>query len=128
MHHRQACGARRLNLLEREMKDQESIGLLSPATGSGGHDFSTLALAQDDEAPVNGFNGTAAAVEPVDEELREGAGAAELFVRGVDWPVVIWIAVVHMMALAAPFFFSWQGVMVCAALIFLTGSGGVCMG
>src|SRR5262245_3129037 len=125
---RQARGARRLHLLEREMNDQESIGLLSPATSSGGHDFSTLALAHDEEAPVNGFNGTTAAVEPVDDELREGAGAAELFVRGLDWPVVIWIGVVHLMALAAPFFFTWQGVMACAALIFLTGSGGVCMG
>src|SRR5690349_19983231 len=110
------------------MNDQESIGLLSPTTSSGGHEFSMLPPVKNEEAPVNGFNGAATAVEPVDDELHEGAGAAELFIRGLDWPVVSWIGLVHVMALFAPFFFSWQGVILCAALICLTGSGGVCMG
>ena len=56
------------------------------------------------------------------------AGVSQLFERGIDWPVVAWIAIVHLLALAAPFFFSWQALIVCAVLIVLTGSVGVCMG
>src|SRR5689334_11243583 len=47
---------------------------------------------------------------------------------GYDWPVVIWIAVVHLGALAAPFFFTWKALGICAFLCWFTGSIGVCMG
>ncbi len=104
------------------MNDQESIGLLSPATSnSDGHDFSTLAPTEYDalyDMPTSSAT----------DDSQPGAGATELFIRGIDWPVVIWIVLVHAMALAAPFFFTWQAVLACAVLIFLTGSGGVCMG
>ena len=42
--------------------------------------------------------------------------------------VRVWIAVVHVLALVAPFYFSWHGLIACLALIFITGSVGVCMG
>jgi stearoyl-CoA desaturase (delta-9 desaturase) len=48
--------------------------------------------------------------------------------NGIDWPVAIWIVVVHVGALAAPFFFTWKGVAIMFALYWLTGSIGVCMG
>jgi fatty-acid desaturase len=48
--------------------------------------------------------------------------------KGYDWPVVIWIAVVHLGALAAPFFFTWKALGLCAFLAWFTGSIGVCMG
>ncbi|TWT87625.1 Fatty acid desaturase [Pseudobythopirellula maris] len=48
--------------------------------------------------------------------------------RGLDWPTVIWIGMVHVFAIAAPFYFSWQGLAVCAILSVMTGSLGVCMG
>ena len=47
---------------------------------------------------------------------------------GYDWPVVIWIAVVHLGALAAPFVFTWKALGLCAFLCWFTGSIGVCMG
>lgn len=47
---------------------------------------------------------------------------------GYDWPVVIWIAVVHLGALAAPFVFTWKAVALAGFLAWLTGSIGVCMG
>src|SRR3990172_6226744 len=47
---------------------------------------------------------------------------------GYDWPIVIWIAVVHLGALAAPFFFTWKALGLCAILAWFTGSLGVCMG
>jgi stearoyl-CoA desaturase (delta-9 desaturase) len=45
-----------------------------------------------------------------------------------DWPTVIWIGVVHVGALAAPFFFTWKALGLFAFLCWLTGSIGVCMG
>jgi sn-2 palmitoyl-lipid 9-desaturase len=60
--------------------------------------------------------------------LATGAGVSELAHRGIDWPVVVWIVLVHLLALVAPFYFSWQALATCALLIFATGAGGVCMG
>ena len=48
--------------------------------------------------------------------------------RGLDWPTVIWIGLVHVTALAAPFFFTWPAFWTCVALSLVTGSLGVCMG
>ena len=47
---------------------------------------------------------------------------------GIDWPVMIWIATVHLGALAAPFCFSWPGLVTCLFLAWFSGSIGVCMG
>src|SRR4051812_37752439 len=57
-----------------------------------------------------------------------GAGVTEIWHHGIDWPVVVWIGLVHVLALVAPFFFSWQALLVCAFLIIVTGAMGVCMG
>jgi fatty-acid desaturase len=65
------------------------------------------------------------------QELNQEAVKNEAQVRwrdGVDWPIAIWIAVVHIGALAAPFVFTWQAVAVALFLCWLTGSIGVCMG
>ncbi len=45
-----------------------------------------------------------------------------------DWPVLIWLAVVHVGALTAPFFFTWKALAICLFLCWFTGSVGVCMG
>ena len=50
------------------------------------------------------------------------------FRNGYDWPVIAWFGILHLGALAAPFFFSWQGFALFAVMQFLTGSVGVCMG
>ncbi len=54
--------------------------------------------------------------------------ADERWAGGLDWPVVIWIVVVHAGALAAPFVFTWKALALCAFLCWFTGSIGVCMG
>ncbi|MCG8448697.1 MAG: fatty acid desaturase, partial [Pirellulales bacterium] len=60
------------------------------------------------------------------EEIKLGLDAfAE---RGLNWPIVIWIGVVHVLALIAPFYFSWPALIACIVLAFATGSFGVCMG
>jgi len=47
---------------------------------------------------------------------------------GMCKPVVIWLVLIHVFALAAPFTFTWQGVVLAVFLHWLTGSIGVCMG
>ena len=62
----------------------------------------------------------AVAVEPRPE------GAAS--VTGLNWPVFLWIAGIHVAALAAPWCFSWSGLAICLVLYWVTGSLGVCLG
>ncbi|MCO6047671.1 fatty acid desaturase [Aeoliella sp. ICT_H6.2] len=59
---------------------------------------------------------------------RPPANSPETWKLGLDWPVVVWIGVVHLFAIAAPFFFTWQALATCVVLILATGSLGVCMG
>jgi stearoyl-CoA desaturase (delta-9 desaturase) len=56
--------------------------------------------------------------------------AQDRWSKGLDWPVVVWIVVVHVGALAAllPMFFNWQAVALFVFMSWLTGSIGVCMG
>ncbi|MEM6330496.1 MAG: fatty acid desaturase [Planctomycetota bacterium] len=58
----------------------------------------------------------------------QAANSWALWRKGLDWPTVIWIGTVHVVALAAPFFFSWQALVAFAVLYVLTGSLGICMG
>lgn len=48
--------------------------------------------------------------------------------RGLDWPTCIWIGAMHVVAIAAPFYFTWQGLVAFVVLSLMTGSLGVCMG
>ncbi|MCP4192519.1 MAG: acyl-CoA desaturase [Planctomycetaceae bacterium] len=47
---------------------------------------------------------------------------------GPNYPVIFWLVLLHVGALAAPFCFSWQGLVIALALYWLTGSVGVCLG
>ena len=46
----------------------------------------------------------------------------------MDWAVFLWIAGVHVAALAAPFHFTWSGLAICLVLYWVSGSLGVCLG
>lgn len=46
----------------------------------------------------------------------------------VDWVTAIFLVVVHAGALAAPFFFSWYGLVAFFVLHWMTGSIGICLG
>ncbi|HEX4128812.1 MAG TPA: fatty acid desaturase [Pirellulales bacterium] len=48
--------------------------------------------------------------------------------NGLDWPVVVWIAVCHIGALAAPFYFTWKALGLFAVLSWFTGCVGVTLG
>ncbi len=111
------------------MNDQETVGLLTRTKHDvcEQHSANGTSLGEADTR-TGDFGLPATAVETTAEALGPGAGAAVLFKQGIDWPVVVWICLVHAAALVAPFFFSWQALLVCAFLILLTGSAGVCMG
>jgi len=47
---------------------------------------------------------------------------------GLDWPIVAWIVLLHVGALAAPLVFSWQGLVLMVVLGWLSGGIGICMG
>ena len=47
---------------------------------------------------------------------------------GANWPVAGWLVFLHVGALAAPFFFSWQGLVLVFVLHWLSGGIGVCLG
>ena len=47
---------------------------------------------------------------------------------GINWPITGWLVFLHLGALAAPFFFSWQGLVLAVVLHWVTGGLGVCLG
>jgi fatty-acid desaturase len=46
----------------------------------------------------------------------------------VNWPNVIWLVILHAGCLAAPFFLTWEGVVLTFALHWITGGIGICLG
>jgi sn-2 palmitoyl-lipid 9-desaturase len=48
--------------------------------------------------------------------------------NGLDWRNVLWIGLLHVGALAAPFFFTWQGLLLALGLGWVTGGLGICLG
>lgn len=54
--------------------------------------------------------------------------AAYRWRNGIDYTNVIWLGMLHVIALAAPFCFSWAGLVTLIIFHWLTGSIGVCMG
>lgn len=45
-----------------------------------------------------------------------------------NWSVVSWLILIHLGALAAPFVFTWQGLVLFFALHWFTGGIGICLG
>ena len=48
--------------------------------------------------------------------------------REVNWWVVGWLVLIHTGALAAPFFFTWEAVLLTVVLHWITGGIGICLG
>jgi stearoyl-CoA desaturase (delta-9 desaturase) len=61
-------------------------------------------------------------------DLVEIFGPEQLRWKNADWVVLGWMIAMHLGALAAPFFFSWQALGLAVALHWLTASIGICMG
>ena len=48
--------------------------------------------------------------------------------KGIAWPSVTWLIFLHIGALAAPFYFTWKGVLLALILGWVTGGIGICLG
>ncbi len=48
--------------------------------------------------------------------------------NGLDWPTLIWTGVIHAGVLAAPFCFTWKGLLLVVVLGWITGGLGICLG
>ena len=48
--------------------------------------------------------------------------------RLINWANVIWLAILHVGCLAAPFFFTWEAVVLTLVLHWITGGIGICLG
>lgn len=53
------------------------------------------------------------------------ARAKRRWIPDLDWIVVFWMAAMHILALLAPFYFSWTALGLCIAFYYLTGCFGV---
>ncbi len=70
-----------------------------------------------------------ASIKPADQLTTNPTSSfSRHFPDGVDWGVVAWITVVHLGALAAPWTFSWQGLVAMFVMYWLTGGIGICLG
>jgi stearoyl-CoA desaturase (delta-9 desaturase) len=76
----------------------------------------------DDPSPV--LVDSAPKAEPYAVAVEE----ADRWKLGLEWPATIWIASIHLGALAAPFCFSWEGLGVALVLSWVTGGLGICLG
>jgi fatty-acid desaturase len=47
---------------------------------------------------------------------------------GLDWPIIAWIAILHLGLIAAPFTFTWEGLVLMFVLGWAAGSIGICLG
>lgn len=63
----------------------------------------------------------------VDSLSPEQSKSRQHFRDGIAWGPAIWIVLIHVGALAAPWTFSWTGLGVMLALYWLTGGIGICM-
>jgi len=64
-----------------------------------------------------------------DTETLHASFAQDRFrIDNIDWVVTVFVAAVHVGALAAPFFFSWTGLGICVVLHWFTCSIGICLG
>jgi fatty-acid desaturase len=58
----------------------------------------------------------------------DGERGVNLYPEGIDWPSMIWLGILHAGALAAPFTFTWTGLVLAVTLHWVTGGLGICLG
>ncbi len=62
----------------------------------------------------------------LDSQPRQGLGNEPQ--KAISWAVIFWLAALHVGALAAPFTFTWQALVLVLFMHWLTGSIGICLG
>lgn len=70
-------------------------------------------------------------MEPIttqDAAVESASSRQQRWQPDLQWPAVLWIALLHIGALAAPFCFTWYGLWIALALSWMTGGLEVCLG
>jgi stearoyl-CoA desaturase (delta-9 desaturase) len=62
------------------------------------------------------------------EMAMAGQPPAGRWSGGIDWPTFLWMAAIHLGALAAPLWFTWKSALMSVVLIWVCGCLGVCLG
>ena len=63
-----------------------------------------------------------------EKEPNKSQPATDKWKEGLEWTAVLWIGFLHLSAFAAPFCFTWGGLLLAFALSWVTGCLGVCLG
>jgi stearoyl-CoA desaturase (delta-9 desaturase) len=87
------------------------LGLAPPA------DIAVLPEHEEDEQDL------ASELTPEEQKALWDAERERRFAAGLDWPTIIWIGLLHLGCIAAPFTFSWLGLGICAALAAISAVG-----
>jgi fatty-acid desaturase len=65
---------------------------------------------------------------PSERASNTSEGSADQPVKGINWASIGWLTLLHVGALAAPFTFTWQALLLVVVLHWLSGGIGICMG
>lgn len=98
---------------------------------SGQRENSTIGLIdapEGVESELRACGGDTSADPATDERAAWRAERQRRQAKGLDWPIVGWLIVLHVGALAAPFTFTWQGLVLAVGFAWLTGCIGITLG
>lgn len=113
---------------------ESDLGTSSSSLGSGiGSASSTVLDAPPPKSRIKKQSAETAvkakeAFTPEEIERQRKAAKAHRIASGMDWVILFWLIVVHAGALAAPWFFTWQGLASIFLLHWMTGGIGICLG
>ena len=68
-----------------------------------------------------------ARVDPVRIDATKAIEERHPWKDGLDWTVVVWMTLVHVLALAAPFFFTWKALGLAVVMSWMCGGLGICL-
>jgi stearoyl-CoA desaturase (delta-9 desaturase) len=66
-------------------------------------------------------------IQPAGQRTKS-TGHGDRWSGGLDWTAVVWIALIHVGALAAPLVFTWKGVVLTLVMGWISGGLGICVG
>lgn len=78
-----------------------------------------------DRGAVRRQTAAKAALAQTEDQLDASFLPDALRLRNLDWAVLVWMLPMHLGCLAAPFFFSWSGLVIAVLMHFLTACVGV---
>lgn len=97
----------------------ESLGSSSPATPLPAHEGPSASASSSPRKPL---------IDPKNDPLRGTLHLRDPGRTEIYWSGLAWLGVLHLGTLAAPWFFSWTGLITAVVLHWITGGLGICLG